>query len=107
MWLQVQTCRWAGPDDFLYAPFSYVGGLPTPMFSYKNDALDSVMNAARQGDARSAETGWNKSQDLLAADMPTVPLMNVKLPAAARKYVMGFVGSGIHLEGFGSVWLNK
>jgi len=39
--------------------------------------------------------------------MPTVPLMSVKLPAAARKYVMGFVGSGNHAEIFNTVWLNK
>jgi ABC-type oligopeptide transport system substrate-binding subunit len=65
------------------------------------------MNSARQVDDRSAETSWKRSQDLLAADMPTVPLMDVKLPAAARRYVMGFVGSGVHSEGFGSVWLNK
>ncbi|HEX7491232.1 MAG TPA: ABC transporter substrate-binding protein [Candidatus Limnocylindrales bacterium] len=107
MWLQSESCRWAGPDDFLYAPFHYAGGLPLTMYDYKNDALDTFMNTARQADDKSAETSWKKSQDLLAADMPTVPLMDVKLPAAARKYVMGFVGSGVHSEGFGSVWLNK
>ncbi|HEX7591093.1 MAG TPA: ABC transporter substrate-binding protein [Candidatus Limnocylindrales bacterium] len=107
MWLQADSCHWAGPDDFIYAPFHYVGGLPSPMFNYKNNALDQLMTEARQADGMRAETAWGKAQDLLAADMPTVPLVNVKLPAAARKYVMGFVGSGVHSEGFGSVWLNK
>jgi peptide/nickel transport system substrate-binding protein len=107
MWLQAESCRWAGPDDFLYAPFHYVGGLPASMFNYKNDALDSIMAAAGQATDAGAATAWYKAQDLLAADMPTVPLMDVKLPAAARRYVMGFVGSGVHSEVFGSVWLNK
>jgi peptide/nickel transport system substrate-binding protein len=107
MWLQADSCRWAGPDDFIYAPFHYVAGLPSPMFNYKNNPLDQLLTEARQTDDMRAGTAWNKAQDLLAADMPTVPLMNIKLPAAARKYVMGFVGSGVHSEGYGSVWLSK
>jgi hypothetical protein len=39
--------------------------------------------------------------------MPTVPLLNAKLPAAARRYVVGFVGSGNQVEPLSSVWLNK
>jgi len=108
MWLQSESCHWAGPDDFLYSPFNYVSGLPGPMYSYKNDALNTLMaTAIAEPTAKGASTDWQKAQDLVAADMPTVPLMNVKLPAAARKYVMGFVGSGNHAEIFNTVWLNK
>jgi ABC-type transport system substrate-binding protein len=108
MWLQSESCHWAGPDDFLYSAFNYVSGLPAPMYSYKNDALNNLMaQAIAEPGLTAASRDWLKAQDLIAADMPTVPLMNVKLPAAARKYVMGFVGSGNHAEIYNTVWLNK
>jgi peptide/nickel transport system substrate-binding protein len=107
MWLQTTSCRWAGPDDFLYEPFHYIEGLPSPMYNYKNDKLNGLLIDAMTLDDMRAETAWQKVQDLLAADMPTVPLLSVKLPAAARKYVVGFVGSGNHTEVLGTVWLNK
>jgi len=107
MSLQATLCHWAGPDDFLHTPFHYASGAPLPMYQYQNDALNTLVNDAMTMDDLRAEANWQKAQDLLAADMPTVPLMSVKLPAAARKYVMGFVGSGNHTEVFGSVWLNK
>jgi len=109
MWLQSQSCRWAGPDDFLYtAFFHYSNGAPSAMFSYKNDTLNTVMTTAlTDTNPTAANTDWQKAQDLIAADMPTVPLLNAKLPAAARKYVMGFVGAGNLIEPLSSVWLNK
>ena len=109
MWLQSRTCRWGGPDDFLYsAYFHYTSGVPSVMFGYKNDGLYTVMNAALTdlGTTR-AEVDWQKAQDLVAADMPTVPLLDENLPAGARKNVMGFVGAGNNIEILGTVWLNK
>jgi len=109
MWLQSQSCHWAGPDDFLYtAFFHYSNGAPPPMFGYQNDALNTLMTAALvDTTAAAANADWQKAQDLIAADMPTVPLLNAKLPAAARRYVVGFVGSGNQVEPLSSVWLNK
>ncbi|MGD0248673.1 MAG: ABC transporter substrate-binding protein, partial [Candidatus Limnocylindrales bacterium] len=108
MWLRSQNCRWAGPDDFLYAPFKYVPGLPTPMFSYKNDALSTLLvTAAGDTNVASAEADWHKVQDLIAVGMPTVPLLDAKSPVGARRYVMGFVGSGNRTEVLSTVWLNK
>jgi peptide/nickel transport system substrate-binding protein len=109
MWLQSQTCRWAGPDDFLYSAFfHYANGVASPMFSYTNDNLNTTMTKALVDlDAATARTDWQKAQDLIAADMPTVPLVNAKLAAGAGNYVMGFVGAGNQTEILSSVWLNK
>ena len=45
-----------------------------------------------------AKANWEKAQDLLAADMPTVPLVNSAPPAVAQKYVTGFIPSGTVTE---------
>lgn len=108
MWLQSRSCRWGSPDDFLYTFFGYTGNAPSAMFSYKNDDLNTLITAALQDtDPAHAKTDWQKAQDLLAVDMPTVPLLSAKLPAAAHKYVRGFVGAGNQVEILSTVWLNK
>jgi peptide/nickel transport system substrate-binding protein len=108
MWIKSQSCRWAGPDDFLYSAFRYTKDLPSAMFNYKNDELNTVMTAALTATtATAANADWQKAQDLIAADMPTVPLLSSKLPAGAQRYVMGFVGSGNQTEVLNTVWLSK
>ena len=109
MWLQSYNCHWAGPDDFLYSAFfHYVGDLPSATFGYKNDGLNTQMLAAMSdANPAKAQADWQKAQDMIAADMPTVPLLNAKLPAGARRYVRGFVGAGNRTEILNSVWLNK
>jgi peptide/nickel transport system substrate-binding protein len=108
MWLQSQSCQWAGPDDILYSFFHYTNDLPSAMFSYKNDDLNTAMTSAMtDADQTKAKTDWQKAQDLIAAGMPTVPLLNAKLPAGAHTYVMGFVGAGNRTEILNTVWLNK
>jgi peptide/nickel transport system substrate-binding protein len=109
MWLIGWTCDWAGPDNFLdTAFFNYQSGKPSPEFNYKNDALNADMKAAEAAttDAQ-AKTLWEKAQDMIAADMPTVPLVNSTPPAAAGAYVQGFVGSGNLTEILNTVWINK
>jgi peptide/nickel transport system substrate-binding protein len=108
MWLASDSCHWAAPDDFLYYFFHYSGGVPSPMFNYKNDSMNVLMMAALTSNTpTSTEFDWQRVQDLIAADMPTVPLLNAKLPAGAHRYVMGFVGAGNHIEVLNTVWLNK
>jgi peptide/nickel transport system substrate-binding protein len=109
MWLIGWTCDWAGPDNFLdTAFFYYTGGKPNPEFAYKNDELNKLMK-----DAESAKTDadakplWEQAQDMIAKDMPTVPLVNSKPVAGAKAYVKGFVGSGNLTEFLNSVWLDK
>src|SRR5664280_450077 len=100
MWVSGRTCRWAGPDDFLSTGlFHYVTGAPSPEFNYKNDDLNTAMMAALSAaDPAAVQASWYKAQDLIAADMPTVPLLDAMLPAGAQTYVVGFVGSGGGVE---------
>lgn len=109
MWLLGWTCDWAGPDNFLKtAFFGYVDGRPSTEFAYKNDELDKTMNEALAAtDEATAKALWEKAQDLIRADMPTVPLVNSTPPAAARADVKGFVGSGNLTEYFNTVWLDR
>jgi len=109
MWLLGWTCDWSGPDNFLKtAFFGYVDGAPSTEFAYKNDELETTMNDALAAtDEATAKSLWEKAQDLLRADLPTVPLINSTPPAAARADVMGFVGSGGLNEYFNSVWLDR
>jgi peptide/nickel transport system substrate-binding protein len=109
MWLQSQSCKWGGADDFLYSSFfHYTNDLASPTYNYTNDPLNTVMlQALSDTDSAKAKTDWYKAQDLIAADMPTVPLFSAKLPAGAHKYVMGFVGAGNRTEVLSTVWLNK
>jgi peptide/nickel transport system substrate-binding protein len=109
MWILGWTCDWAGADNFLdTAFFHYTGGKPSPEFNYKNDLLNTTMNSALSAtDAATIQADWEKAQDLVAADMPTVPLLSAKPPAGAKKTVMGFVGAGNMTEIFNSVWLNS
>jgi peptide/nickel transport system substrate-binding protein len=109
MWLLGWTCDWSAPDNFLKtAFFGYIDGAPSPEFAYKNDELEQTMNDALAAtDEATAQSLWEHAQDLLAADLPTVPLINSTPPAAARAVVMGFVGSGGLNEYFNTVWLDE
>ena len=109
MWLLGWTCDWSGPDNFLKtAFFGYVDGAPSPEFAYKNDELEKTMNDALAAtDEATAKSLWEHAQDLLAADLPTVPLVNSTPPAAASVDVKGFVGNGALTEFFNTVWLDR
>ncbi|MFI5260963.1 MAG: ABC transporter substrate-binding protein [Candidatus Limnocylindrales bacterium] len=109
MWLLGWTCDWAGPDNFLdTAFFHYNGNKPSPEFGYKNDQLNTTMNQALVAtDPAQIQSLWEQAQDLIRADMPTVPLVNSAPPGAMQAYVQGFVGAGNLTEEFNSVWLNK
>jgi peptide/nickel transport system substrate-binding protein len=108
MWIQSRNCRWASPDDFLYTSFGYTNGSPSAMFSYKNDDLNTLMaSALLDTDPAKAKTDWQKAQDMIAPDMPTVPLLSAKLPAGSHNYVKGFVGAGNRTEILSTVWLDK
>lgn len=109
MWLLGWTCDWSGPDNFLKtAFFGYVEGAPSSEFAYRNDELEKTMNDALAAtDPATAKSLWEKAQQLLRADIPTVPLVNSTPPAAARADVRGFVGSGALTEFFNTVWLDR
>jgi peptide/nickel transport system substrate-binding protein len=109
MWEIGWTCDWAGPDNFLKtALFGYVNNKPSTEFDYKNDELNKTMNDALAAtDEATAQQLWQKAQDLIAADLPSIPIVNSTPPAVAQAYVKGFVGAGNLDEAFNSVWLAK
>jgi peptide/nickel transport system substrate-binding protein len=109
MWLIGWTCDWAGPDNFLdTAFFNYQGGKPSPEFAYKNDELNKTMKDAEAAtDDATAKSLWEKAQDMIRADMPTVPIVNSTPPAAAAAFVKGFVGAGNLTEILNTVWLDE
>jgi len=110
MWLSGWTCDWAGPDNFLISAFFYFtsDGKPNPQFSYGPADLKAAFAAglAATSDAAAA-TAWGSAQDILARDLPTVPLVNSKVPAAAKADVMGYPGAGNLEEPLYPVWLNR
>jgi peptide/nickel transport system substrate-binding protein len=102
------TCDWAGADNFLYtAWFGYQDGKPNAQFGWKNDAANQKMLQALEApSADQAKTLWGDVQDLLAADMPTVPIVNSRPPGAYTSKVHGFVGAGNAIEYFNTVWID-
>jgi peptide/nickel transport system substrate-binding protein len=107
MFLFGWTCDWAGADNFLNtAFFGYVGGKPNPQFGYKNDQMNSLFQQALQAPTVDAANAlWGQAQDLIAADMPTIPIVNSTPPGAFSSKVHGFVGASNGTEHYNSVWI--
>ena len=105
------NCDWLGIDNFLYtAFFGYRGDplAPNPEYAYKNDAMnDAMVKALASSDEATQKTEWGKAQDQILADIPSVPIVSGKTPAAGQVYVKGFVPSPTLLELFTNVWLDK
>ncbi len=101
------TCDWAGADNFLVtAFFGYSGGKPAKAFAYKNDAMNTLFGQALQAPTVDAANAfWGQAQDLIAADMPMVPIVNSTPPGAYAAKVHGFVGASNGTEHFNSVWI--
>jgi len=110
-WLIGWNCDWLGIDNFLYtAFFGYRGDplAPNPEYAYKNDAMNAAMVAALAAtDPATQQAEWTKAQNFIVADMPSVPIVSGKTPAAAAIYVKGFTPSPTLLELFTNVWLDK
>jgi peptide/nickel transport system substrate-binding protein len=105
------TCDVGTADNFLTAGlFGYrgTGNTPNPIYSYKNDALNQAMvDALRAATDQQATALWATAQDMISADLPSVPLVNSVAPGAAQAYVQGYMGAGNLTEPLRSVWLNK
>jgi peptide/nickel transport system substrate-binding protein len=111
MWLIGWNCDWLGIDNFLYtAFFGYRGDPlgPNPEYAYKNDAMNDAMVAAlASSDEATQQAEWQKAQDFIVADFPSVPIVSGKTPAAGATYIKGFVPGPTLLELFTDVWLDK
>ena len=111
MWLIGWNCDWLGIDNFLYtAFFGYRGDPvgPNVEYGYKNDEMNQAMlDALGAVDVAEQQANWEKAQQLIAADLPTLPIVSAKTPSAGATYVKGFVPSPALLEFFASVWLDK
>jgi peptide/nickel transport system substrate-binding protein len=107
MFLLGWTCDWAGADNFLVtAFFGYSNGKPARQFGYKNDQMNSLFGQALQAPtADAANALWGQAQDLIAADVPMVPIVNSTPPGAYNSKIHGFVGAGNGIEHFNGVWI--
>ncbi|MGA2514214.1 MAG: ABC transporter substrate-binding protein [Candidatus Limnocylindrales bacterium] len=103
------TCDWAGADNFLVAAwFGWVNGQPNPEFHWNNPEANTLMTQALQAtSADAANALWGQMQDLLAQDLPTVPLVNSQPPGALTSKVHGYVGSSNGIEYLNTVWLSQ
>jgi peptide/nickel transport system substrate-binding protein len=105
------NCDWLGIDNFLFTAFFGYRGNPTgpnPEYANKNDAMNAAMLAAlASSDEATQQSEWTKAQDLILADMPSVPMVSGKTPAAGQTYVKGVVPSPVLLEIFTDTWLDK
>jgi peptide/nickel transport system substrate-binding protein len=109
MFLFGWTCDWAGADNFLYtAWFGYQNGKPNLQFGWKNDAANALMlKALQEPTVDAANADWGQVQDMLATDLPTVPIVNSTPPGAFTSKVSGFVGAGNAIEYFNTVSISK
>jgi peptide/nickel transport system substrate-binding protein len=101
------TCDWAGADNFLVSAwFGWSNGKPNAQFGWNNAQANTLMTKALQdptSDAANAD--WGQVQDLLAQDLPMVPIVNSQPPGAMTSKVHGFVGASNGIEYFNTVWL--
>ncbi len=107
MWLLGWTCDWPGPDNFLQTAFFHCqDGKPNPEFAFGPPELCAAFDKGNQAaDDATAKAAWENAQDIIAANMPTVPLVHSKPPAAAAANVKGFLGAGNLNEPLAGVWL--
>ena len=76
-------------------------------FGTGTEMNQAMVDALQATDEATQKTNWEKAQQLIAADLPTLPLVSAKTPSAGATYVKGFVPSPALLEFFASVWLDK
>ena len=109
LYLMGWTCDWAGADDFLVAAwFGWQGGKPNAQFNWTNPQVNTLMTQAVQAPSDAAANAlWGQVQDLVATDLPMVPIVNSQPPGALTNKVHGYVGASNGIEYLNTVWLSK
>jgi peptide/nickel transport system substrate-binding protein len=109
LYLMGWTCDWAGADDFLVAAwFGWQGGKPNAQFNWNNPQVNTLMTQAVQAPSDTAANAlWGQVQDLVATDLPMVPIVNSQPPGALTNKVNGYVGASNGIEYLNTVWLSK
>ncbi len=108
MYLFGWTCDWAGADNFLNtAFFGYSGGKPNRAvrLQERSDEHADSSRLSRRRPLKRPTRCWGQAQDLIAADLPTIPIVNSTPPGAMTSKVHGFVGAGNAIEYFNTVWI--
>ena len=112
---QVFTFAWittnADGDYSLYNLFHSKGAPPTMWNTYRygNTGVDKLVEEARATlDAKKREKLYGDAQDILAKDMPLIPIYNSNMIYVSRNTVKGFKAHSVEYNlGFGETWLDK
>jgi peptide/nickel transport system substrate-binding protein len=111
MWLIGWNCDWLGIDNFLFTAFFGYRGDPlaaNPEYAYTNDAMNQAMVDALTATTEADQAShWAEAQQMIAADLPTLPIVSGKTPSAGQTYVKGVTPSPTLLELFVNTWLDK
>ncbi len=66
-----------------------------------------MLQALQATTVAAANTLWGQVQDLLAQDLPVVPIVNSQPPGAYTSRVHGYVGASNGIEYLNTVWLSQ
>jgi peptide/nickel transport system substrate-binding protein len=101
----------ADGDYSLYNLFHSKGAPPASWntYRYANPKVDKLVEEARDSlDTKKREKLYGDVQDLLAKDMPLIPIYNSNMIYVSRNYVKGFKAHSVEYNlGFAETWLDK
>ncbi len=110
MWLFGNSCGWPSIDYM--TTFAWFGtdnpdGVRTEN-GYGTPELQATLLAAvsATGEADAARL-WKEAQNTIAADLPEIPILHALTPGAIRADVKGLVPSGLLIEEFQTIWLDR
>ena len=112
---QMFTFAWittnADGDYSLYNLFHSKGAPPTSWntYRYANPQVDKLVEEARASlDPKKREKLYGDVQDILAKDVPLIPIYNSNMIYVSKNYVKGFKAHSVEYNlGFAETWLDK
>jgi ABC-type transport system substrate-binding protein len=101
----------ADGDYSLYNLFHSKGAPPTSWntYRYANPQVDKLVEEARASlDPKKREKLYGDVQDILAKDVPLIPIYNSNMIYVSKNYVKGFKAHSVEYNlGFAETWLDK